>query len=200
MRFGEKIQEYPILVVGGGVAGITAALDLGNLGQRVHLIERKHRLGGQVSNLDKLYPTDHCAFCPLWTEIKKCREHPYITVHTRTSVKELKEEGILKKLTIIRRPPFIDEGKCVFCGRCAEVCPVEKNVVALDNHVNSVHAIRMTRDHVYPPAYTINEDVCTKCSLCEEICPTGAIDLSRTEEVRTLIVKDVLNREHSPWF
>ena len=132
MRFGEENQAHPILVVGGGVAGIAAALDLGNLGQRVHLIEEKHGLGGQVSHLDKLYPTDHCAFCPLWTEIKKCKEHPYITVHTCTSVKELREEGVLKKVTIVRRPPVIDEEKCVFCGRCTRLCPVEKNLVALD--------------------------------------------------------------------
>ena len=192
MQLDEEKQDHSILIVGGGVAGMAAALDLGNLGQRVHLIEIENWLGGQVSNLDKLYPTDHCAFCPLWTEIKKCREHPYITVHTCTFVKELKDEGILKKVTIVRRPPVIDEGKCVFCGRCTGVCPVEKDLVALDDHDNSVHAIRMIRDHVYPPAYTINEDVCTKCGLCEEICPTGAIDLSRADKESTLIVKNVI--------
>ena len=192
MQLDEGKQDYPILIIGGGVAGITAALDLGNLGQRVHLIEIDHWLGGQVSNLDKLYPTDHCAFCPLWTEIKKCREHPYITVHTCTSVKELKEEGILKKVTFVTHPPVIDEEKCVFCGHCVGVCPVEKDLVTPDDHVNSDHAICMTRDHVYPPAYTINEDVCTKCALCEEICPTGAINLRRTDEESTLIVKNVI--------
>jgi heterodisulfide reductase subunit A len=192
MRFGEENQAYPIMVVGGGVAGIAAALDLGNLGQRVHLVEINHWLGGQVSKLDKLYPTDHCAFCPLWTEIKKCKEHPYITVHTCTSVKELREEGVLKKVTIVRRPPVIDEEKCVFCGFCESVCPVEKSLVALDNHVNSVHAIGMTQDHVYPPAYTINEEACTKCGLCEEICPTGAIDYGRSDEESTFIVKNVI--------
>ena len=65
-------QKKTVLVVGGGVAGISAALDLAAGGHRVHLVERGHDLGGQVAKLDKFYPTDHCAFCPLWTEIRRC--------------------------------------------------------------------------------------------------------------------------------
>jgi len=79
----------PVIVIGGGVAGIIAALDLANAGIFVHLVEKRPDLGGHAAILDKLYPTDHCAFCPLWTEIKKCTQHPKITVHTRARVMEL---------------------------------------------------------------------------------------------------------------
>ncbi len=184
--------ENPILVIGGGVAGITAALDLASAGQVVHLVEQNGHLGGQVSRLDKLYPTDHCAFCPLWTEIKKCRNHPLIRVHTSAYVRELSQEGNHKRAAIVKKPPFIDEGKCVFCGRCVRTCPVEKELGDLGDHAPSSHAIRLTWDHAYPPSYTINEDVCTRCGLCQEVCPTGAIDLNRTEGETILSVDEVI--------
>jgi heterodisulfide reductase subunit A len=180
------------LIIGGGVAGITAALDLANAGQVVHLVEQNSHLGGQVSRLDKLYPTDHCAFCPLWTEIKKCRDHPRITVHTSAYVRELRQEGSHKRATIVERPLFIDEGACVFCGRCVRTCPVEKELGEPGDRGPSSHAIRITWDHACPPSYTINEDVCTKCGLCQEVCPTGAIDLNRTEGETILTVDEVI--------
>jgi heterodisulfide reductase subunit A len=99
--------ENPILIIGGGVAGIMAALDLANSGREVHLIEKNNYLGGQVSKLDKLYPTDHCAFCLLWTEIKKCIEHPFITVHTHAHMKKMGQEGNHKRATIVKKPFFI---------------------------------------------------------------------------------------------
>ena len=79
----------PVLVVGGGVAGISAALDLARAGRSVHLVERGGELGGRTARLDKLYPTDHCGFCPVWSEARLCRSHPRISVHTWTTVSEL---------------------------------------------------------------------------------------------------------------
>ena len=112
-----------ILVVGAGVAGMQAALDLANLGLQVHLVEKDRHLGGQALRLDKVYPTDHCAFCPVWTLAFACREHPRITVSTETRFKGLRQgpEGNVALLEKAAR--LIDGDKCVFCGRCMEVCP-----------------------------------------------------------------------------
>ena len=167
-----------LLIIGGGIAGIRAALDLANTGHRVHIVERNHSLGGQVSRLDKLYPTDHCAFCPLWTEIKRLKEHPLITVHIQATLKELQKEGIHNRVSIVKRPLFIDEETCVFCGHCVKTCPLP--------------AIQPVWEHASPPAYMINEEICNKCGLCEETCPTGAIDLTRSEEETILLVDDVI--------
>lgn len=168
----------PVLVVGGGVAGITASLDLANVGQSVHLVESDSHLGGQVSKLDKLYPTDHCAFCPLWTDVKKCTEHSLITVHTLSHVKELKKESGKYSAVILKNPHYIDEKKCVFCGRCVEECPV--------------NAIHYGWEHLYPPSCFIDEPSCTKCGNCVNVCPTGAIDFKRTEEVMEITVSNVI--------
>ena len=168
----------PILIIGGGVAGIGAALDMGGCGHAVHLVESGRILGGQVAKLDKLYPTDHCAFCPLWTDIKKVREHPLITVYTSTEVRELKRvEGLLHAV-MVRKPPVIDESLCVFCGKCAGEC--------------SEAAIQTLGDHVYPPSYWVREDVCNRCEKCVKICPTAAIDFQRTEETIELMIDDVI--------
>lgn len=168
----------PVLIIGGGVAGIGAALDLAYCGHAVHLVEKGRILGGQVAKLDKLYPTDHCAFCPLWTDIKKLREHPLIAVHTSTEVKELKRVDGLLHAVMVRKPPVIDENLCVFCGKCGGECP----------HA----AIQTLGAHVYPPSYLVREDICNRCERCVKVCPTGAIDFQRTEETSELMVDDVI--------
>ncbi len=167
-----------VLIIGGGVAGIGAALDLAECGHRVHLVEIGRILGGQVAKLDKLYPTDHCAFCPLWTDIKKLREHPLITVHTSTEVRELKRQDGVLHAVLTRKPAIIDVSLCVFCGKCASVCP--------EGSIDSLG------DHVYPPSYLVREELCKRCEKCLTICPTGAIDLHRAEETSELVIEDVI--------
>ncbi len=167
-----------VLIIGGGVAGIGAALDLACCGHAVHLVEKEQILGGQVARLDKLYPTDHCAFCPLWTDIKKLRDNPLVTVHTSTEVKELKREGGRVHAAMVKKPPVIDEGLCVFCGRCAGVC--------------TEAAIETPGEHVYPPTYLVREEICNRCEECVKACPTKAIDFQRREEKSELMFDDVI--------
>jgi heterodisulfide reductase subunit A len=182
----------PVMVVGGGVAGIVAALDLANAGIFVHLVEKRPDLGGHAAILDKLYPTDHCAFCPLWTEIKKCTQHPKITIHTRARVMGLIGDENHKSVSIVKGPHFVDKEKCISCGRCEKVCPVEKELCHLEEYAASSHAVEMAWDHAYPPSYMINEDACTRCGVCQQICPSNAIDLDRTEEEIVIPVDDVI--------
>lgn len=167
-----KADALPVLVEGGGVAGITACLDLAAAGRRVHLVERTAVLGGQVLRLDKIYPTDHCAFCPLWTDIRRLKEAPEITVHLLSRVVSLEASAEGSLATIVTRPPFIAPERCISCGRCAEACPLE--------------AARPLGEHVYPPSFCIDEGLCNRCGCCVGVCPTAAIDLERKEERQTL--------------
>ncbi|MBW2557868.1 MAG: CoB--CoM heterodisulfide reductase iron-sulfur subunit A family protein [Deltaproteobacteria bacterium] len=174
----QNTKKNAVLVVGGGVAGITASLDLANAGHTVHLVENKSHLGGQVSELDKLYPTDHCAFCPLWTDVKKCMEHSLITVHTLSHVKGLEKENGNCSAVILRSPRYIDEKKCVFCGRCEKECPVG--------------AIHSEWEHLNPPSFVIDEALCTQCGNCTNVCPSDAINMELKEEEIHLLVSYVI--------
>ena len=168
----------PVLVEGGGAAGITASLDLAAAGRSVHLIERAAVLGGQVLNLDKIYPTDHCAFCPLWTDIRRLKAEPGITVHLFSRIASLEATAEGRLATIVTSPSFILAERCIACGKCAETCPTG--------------AVKPLGEHVYPPAFRIDEGLCDRCGSCVGVCPTAAIDLARKEERSTLTVGQVI--------
>jgi len=167
-----------VLVVGGGVAGILAALDLARAGQPVTLAERFQHLGGQVARLDKIYPTDHCAFCPLWTDIRNCLDHPRITVLSSATIREMKKEGDRWAVRILREPPVIEERLCIFCGRCEKAC--------------GEGAVHPLLDQAYAPVYCIDAEKCTRCGRCEPLCPTKAIDLNRKTVEDRVVVREVL--------
>lgn len=163
-------EKTAMIVVGTGAAGITAALDLARSGREVHLVEREYTLGGQVLSLDKLYPTDHCAFCPLWTEVRNCVLHPLVTIHTASEVQQVKASGGLLTVSVRRKPHYIDQARCILCGRCVPVCPQD--------------AVHPGPEHAYPQAYFIDADACDGCGACVETCPTSAVDLSlKTEDI-----------------
>ena len=112
----DSSDSLPVLVVGAGVAGLTAALDLAALGVPVHLVEREGWLGGQVVRLDKLYPSDHCGFCPVWTDAAACLAHPLITLHRHTSLEDLAEEdGRIIAFCVLRMNDE-DEGEMFLGG------------------------------------------------------------------------------------
>jgi len=167
-----------IVVIGGGVAGITAALDLAKAGTLVHLVEKSPHLGGQVSSLDKLYPTDHCAFCPLWTEVRNCMLHPLVSVHTCSEITSITRKDNSLSVILEKQPRYIDEKRCILCARCVPQC--------------SVDAVKPPGEHIYPPSYYIDLETCTNCGDCVDICPTSAIDIKKQAEQTEIAVQDII--------
>ena len=179
----QSLSSLPVLVVGGGVAGMQAALDLANLGTSVFLAEKDSHLGGQVMRLDKVYPTDHCAFCPIWTHAKACREHPLITVATDMRFTGLEPSPQGKTATLVRRGRPIDAANCVFCGRCIETCP-QKAILR--------HAKDLPFDPSAPPVPHRDESLCGSCGRCVAACPTKAMLPRREDEVIRMDVSDCI--------
>ena len=171
-------DTLPVLIEGGGTAGITAGLDLAAAGRRVHLIERSNHLGGQVLNLDKIYPTDHCAFCPLWTDIRRLQIDSRVTVHLSSHIESLEATGEGSLATIRTEPPLIAPERCIGCGACFDAC--------------APGAVKPLGEHVYPPSFRIDRDLCNRCGSCVGVCPSAAIDLARDEERETLKVGQVI--------
>jgi heterodisulfide reductase subunit A len=174
----------PVLVIGGGVAGMQAALDLANAGVTVVLAEKDPHLGGQVMRLDKVYPTDHCAFCPTWTHARACREHPRITVTVGTTVLALEAQDDGSKFAVLRREALpVDPRACIFCGLCEPVC--QKKAI-------TGRAPDLPWDPSAPPLAHMDLSRCDQCGACAQVCPTRAIDFTRQTTEERLAVRDCI--------
>jgi len=112
------------LVIGGGIAGIQASLDLANAGIKVFLLENSAAIGGRMAQLDKTFPTNDCAMCTIAPRLVSIGRHKDIDVHTMSDVKALEGEPGNFKVTLNRRARFVDEHVCTGCGTCVRSCPV----------------------------------------------------------------------------
>ncbi|MHB9074377.1 MAG: FAD-dependent oxidoreductase [Desulfobaccales bacterium] len=113
-----------VMVVGGGVAGMQASLDLANAGFYVHMVETKPAIGGVMAQLDKTFPTNDCSMCIISPKLVQCGRHLNIEIHTLTDVAGISGEPGNLSVTLKKQPRYIDQAKCTGCGECANVCPV----------------------------------------------------------------------------
>jgi heterodisulfide reductase subunit A len=178
------------LVIGGGVAGIQAALDIADGGIDVILVEREPSIGGHMAQYDKTFPTLDCASCILTPRMVEAATHPRITVHTYSELEEVTGFVGNYKVKIRKRARSVDLEKCTGCGDCLEKCPVKVS--------SEFEADLATRGAIYrpfpqavPAAPALDREHCTyflkdgKCGICKKICPTDAIDYDDADEVIT---------------
>jgi len=117
-----------VLVVGGGIGGIQAALDLADSGFRVYLLEKGASIGGVMAQLDKTFPTNDCSMCILAPKLVSVARHPNIQIITNAEVEKLSGEAGNFLVTVRKRPRYVDESKCTGCGLCMSSCPVQQIV------------------------------------------------------------------------
>jgi NADH:ubiquinone oxidoreductase subunit E len=132
----EAPQTHPIgaaLVVGGGIGGMQAALDLAAAGIKVYLAERKAGIGGVMSQLDKTFPTNDCAMCTMAPRLVEIGRHRDIEILTLSEVERVQGQPGDFTVTVKRRPRFVNEAKCTGCGSCVANCPVENMVQPLES-------------------------------------------------------------------
>ncbi|MEI8330165.1 MAG: CoB--CoM heterodisulfide reductase iron-sulfur subunit A family protein [Methanomicrobiales archaeon] len=163
-----------VVVIGGGITGIQAALDIAGHGIHVHLVEREPSIGGHMAQLDKTFPTNDCSMCILSPKMVDVARHPLITVHTCAEVEAIAGEVGDFTVTISEHPRYIDPVLCTGCGDCIEICPVEV-YNRFDAGVGVRKAIYKPHAQAVPNIVVKDADHCIECGLCYDACGTGAI-------------------------
>ncbi len=169
-----------VLVVGGGIAGIQASLDLANAGFEVVLVEKNATIGGHMIQLSETFPTLDCSQCILSPKMVEVSRHPKITLMTSSEVEEVSGYIGNFKAKIRSKPMYVDPDKCKICDDCSQVCPV---VVPnqYDLGVSARRAIYIPYAQAIPASYTLDEASClglnpVVCGKCKDVCEAGAID------------------------
>jgi quinone-modifying oxidoreductase subunit QmoA len=167
-----------LLVVGGGIAGISAAVEAAEAGCEVVLVEREPQLGGRVAQMYQYFPKLCPPSCGLEINLRRIRAGRRIAVHTLTTVKDVAGEPGKLQVTLAEKPRFIAE-QCSACGTCATVCPVERSS-AFDFGLGKTKAAYLAHPGAWPTRYTIDAEACAgvACAKCVSTCPCQAIDLS----------------------
>ena len=179
-----------VMVVGGGISGIQAALDLATTGYKVYLVEKAPTIGGKMAQLDKTFPTNDCSMCIESPKFIECDRHPNIEILTYTEVERVEGEAGDFKVTLTKKPRYIIEDRCTGCTTCVEYCPV----LLPDPFNQELSGNKAT--HIYfsqaVPLVPYVADECLylkdkKCSICVGVCKNNAIDLhqeAEREEIR----------------
>jgi len=176
------------LVIGGGIAGIQASLDIANSGHKVILIERDPSIGGHMSQLSETFPTLDCSQCILTPRMVEVAQHPNITLYTYAELESL--EGFIGnfKAKIRRKSKSIDEKLCTGCGQCTTKCPVKKIPSEFNEGLGKRTAIYVPFPQAVPNKPVIDRINCTyyikgKCKVCEIVCPTKAIRFDQEDTI-----------------
>jgi len=179
------------LVVGGGIAGIQASLDLADAGFKVYLLDKSPSIGGTMAQLDKTFPTNDCSMCILAPKLVGAGRHPNIQLITHGDIQEVSGEAGNFQVTILRRARYVNEEKCNGCGVCAQYCPIEVPN-EFDEKVGLRKAIHVPFPQAVPLKYSIDEENCIKCELCQNVCKAGAVDFNQKPETINLNVGAVI--------
>jgi heterodisulfide reductase subunit A len=180
-----------VLVVGGGVAGIQASLDLADSGFKVYLIDQGASIGGVMAQLDKTFPTNDCSMCILSPKLVATGRHPNITILTNTEITGLNGESGNFEVKLRKRSRYIIEEKCNGCGLCAQKCPIEA-VDLYNEGLSNKSAIYVDYPQAVPLKYMIDREKCIGCGTCYEICKAKAIEYDQQDSEATLKVGSII--------
>ncbi len=183
------------LIIGAGIAGIKAAIELAESGVKVYLCDRQPNIGGTLAQLDKWFPDNHCSMCKILPVIDRDRSsqycirrglfHPNIEILPLTEVVTVAGGIGNFCVTVVTKPCCVNPELCISCGACERVCPVEvdsESGLRLEKH----KAIYLPNAIAQPKAYIIDGDHCNDCTACVEACPTNAIDLALQDTTKQI--------------
>ena len=201
-RLLEPLEEPEVeirdstLIIGGGIAGISAALDLANAGFKVYLVEKEATIGGHMARWDKTFPTLDCSACILTPRMAEAGAHPNIELFTLAEVEEV--NGFVGNfgVTIRQRPRYVFEDKCTSCGDCSEICPVD---VPSEFNSNLAYrkAIYIPFAQAVPSTYLLDMENClgvdaVRCGKCKTACTAEAVNYDDHEKLIDIQVGTII--------
>jgi heterodisulfide reductase subunit A len=176
------------LVIGGGVAGIQAALDIADAGYEVVLVEREPSIGGKMAGLSETFPTLDCSQCILTPKMVDVSQHPNITLHTYSEIESV--EGYVGnfRVRIRNKARYVDTNRCTGCGECWNSCPSKKNPSEFEYGLGNRTAIYVPFPQAVPARPVIDRDACLRlkkgrCGICERKCQADAINFEDEDQL-----------------
>ncbi len=185
LRSADDNNMGDVMVVGGGISGIQAALDLSSCGYKVYLVEKSPTVGGKMSQLDKTFPTNDCSMCIESPKFIETDRQPNIQLMTYTDVDSVEGQPGDFTVTLLKKPRYVNEDKCTGCTVCVEYCPV-KVPDPFNQNLSLNKAV-----HIYfsqaVPLVTYIDDSCLflkdkTCNICQTVCENNAIDFGQKAE------------------
>jgi heterodisulfide reductase subunit A2 len=189
-------SEPSVLIVGAGIAGMQAALDLAAMNHTVILLERSASIGGNMGRLDKTFPTNDCSTCMISPRMVACARHSRIRIMTLAEVRNVTGEPGHFQATVTQHPRYVDEKLCIGCGLCVQKCP-KKVPNAYNAAMDTRKAIHFVHSQAIPLVPSIDTEACIyfqkgRCRVCEKVCPTQAVRLQDQARIATVTAGAVI--------
>ena len=178
-----KMQNLQVdtMVIGGGIAGMQAALDLADQGYRVALVEKQPSIGGKMITLSKVFPTLDCCSCITTPKMSAVAHHANITLLTHCEVQHIQANGKHYHAQVLKKPRYVDETLCTGCRQCEYACPIDLPN-PFDMSLGATRAIRVPFSTAVPQKAVLDIENCLFCGRCEKACPVNAIDFTQTPQ------------------
>ncbi len=184
-------RHIDVMVIGGGISGLQAALDLGDQGYKVIVVERQPSIGGRMISLSKVYPTLDCASCITTPKMSAAAHHDNIELLTYTDVNSITAGPDGHTVVVTRKPTYVNAEKCIGCRLCEYACDTEYPDL-FEQELGSVKAISVAFTNAIPQKAVLNADYCLACGLCARACPTDAIEFDQQPRRETYLADVVI--------
>ncbi len=186
-----QTRHSDALVIGGGIAGLQAALDLAEQGYKVIVVEREASIGGRMISLSKVYPTLDCASCITTPKMSAAAHHENIEIMTYTEVNSIVPDGDGHVVTVTRKPTYVNADKCIGCRLCEYACDSEF-ADSFEQGLGATRAISVAFTNAIPQKAVLRAEYCLSCGLCLRACPTDAIEFDQEPRQEQIAVGAVI--------